>query len=48
MSEGPVPETVVIGVGNPLMGDDGLGIAVLNELRERWRFGESNDHDSVS
>jgi hydrogenase maturation protease len=25
--------TVVIGLGNPLMGDDGLGLAVLDELR---------------
>jgi hydrogenase maturation protease len=25
--------TVVIGLGNPLMGDDGLGLAVLEELR---------------
>ena len=38
MSEAPVSETVVIGVGNPLMGDDGLGIAVLAELQERWSF----------
>jgi hydrogenase maturation protease len=38
MSEVPVPETVVIGVGNPLMGDDGLGIAVLELLRNGWHF----------
>ena len=38
MSSATVPETVVIGVGNPLMGDDGLGIAVLEELREGWTF----------
>ena len=37
MSEVPVPETVVIGVGNPLMGDDGLGIAALERLRNGWR-----------
>lgn len=29
--------TVVLGVGNPLMGDDGLGIAVLDSLRA-WRL----------
>lgn len=29
--------TVVIGLGNPLMGDDGLGLAMLGELR-RWAF----------
>ena len=28
--------TVVIGLGNTLMGDDGLGVAVLNRLKERW------------
>ena len=38
MSEAPVPETVVIGVGNPLMGDDGLGIAALERLRDEWHF----------
>jgi len=27
---------VVIGLGNPLMGDDGLGIAVLERLRARY------------
>jgi hydrogenase maturation protease len=27
---------VVLGVGSPLMGDDGLGIAVLELLRDRW------------
>ena len=28
--------TVVLGLGNPLMGDDGLGLAVLGRLREEW------------
>jgi hydrogenase maturation protease len=32
------PGTLVIGLGNPLMGDDGFGLAVLAELRERWRM----------
>ncbi len=27
---------VVMGVGNPLMGDDGLGIAAVAALRTRW------------
>jgi hydrogenase maturation protease len=36
MNEVPVPETVVIGVGNPLMGDDGLGIEALELLRSGW------------
>jgi hydrogenase maturation protease len=43
MNEVPVPETVVIGVGNPLMGDDGLGIEALELLRTRWRFEPSLD-----
>jgi hydrogenase maturation protease len=33
----PAPHgTVVIGLGNPLMGDDGLGLAALARLREGW------------
>lgn len=27
---------VVLGVGNPLMGDDGLGIMAVAKLRDRW------------
>lgn len=30
-------ETVVIGVGNPLMGDDGVGLAALERIRA-WEF----------
>lgn len=30
--------TVVLGVGNPLMGDDGLGLAALESLRLGWRL----------
>lgn len=30
--------TVVIGVGSPLMTDDGIGLAALEALREAWRF----------
>lgn len=29
---------VVIGLGNPLMGDDGLGLAVLDELRSSYKL----------
>jgi hydrogenase maturation protease len=32
----PEGATVVLGLGNPLMGDDGLGLAVLDRLREEW------------
>lgn len=31
-----VRPTVVIGLGNPLMGDDGMGLAALAQLREDW------------
>ena len=33
---GVTKSTVVIGLGNPLMGDDGLGLAVLERLRDGW------------
>lgn len=28
--------TVVLGLGNPLLGDDGLGLTVLSRLAEEW------------
>lgn len=28
--------TVVLGLGNPLMGDDGTGLAALERLRDEW------------
>lgn len=31
------PRTVVLGLGNPLMGDDGVGLAALARLRDEWR-----------
>ena len=30
------PPTLVVGFGNPLMTDDGIGLAALERLRERW------------
>lgn len=30
--------TVVIGLGNPLMADDGTGLALLQRLQDQWRF----------
>jgi hydrogenase maturation protease len=30
--------TLVIGLGNPLMADDGLGLAALEHLRRDWRL----------
>lgn len=37
ISKAPAP-MVVIGLGNPLMTDDGLGIAALEQLRVRYDF----------
>lgn len=34
--------TVVLGLGNTLLGDDGVGIYALNELQRSWQ-----DHDSI-
>jgi hydrogenase maturation protease len=33
-----MPRTVVIGLGNPLMGDDGVGLAALERLRTEWHL----------
>ena len=35
--------TVVIGLGNPLMGDDGLGLAALARLQELWNVAPDVD-----
>jgi hydrogenase maturation protease len=32
----PTGRTLVLGLGNPIMGDDGLGLAVLDRLRAEW------------
>ncbi len=41
MSEAGQGETLVIGLGNPIMADDGLGIAALERLREGWTLPET-------
>jgi hydrogenase maturation protease len=33
--------TLVLGAGNPIAGDDGIGIAALERLREQWQFDET-------
>jgi hydrogenase maturation protease len=38
MSDPSVGTTTVIGLGSPLMGDDGLGLVALSVLREQWTF----------
>lgn len=30
------PRTVVVGLGSPIMGDDGIGIAALEQLQREW------------
>lgn len=37
MSDRPDARTLVLGLGNPLMGDDGLGLALLEGLRAGWQ-----------
>lgn len=34
-------EFVLLGVGNPLVGDDGLGIAAIDRLRQEWDLPEA-------
>lgn len=41
MSEPSGGEVLVIGLGNPIMGDDGLGVAALERLRRGWSLPES-------
>lgn len=33
--------TLVLGLGNPLMGDDGAGLAALGQLRDEWQLAEA-------
>ncbi|QGF23102.1 hydrogenase maturation protease [Raineyella fluvialis] len=42
---GAIGATVVLGVGNPIMGDDGVGLALLDALREA-RGGGTSDAES--
>ena len=41
MSETGRKEALVIGLGNPIMADDGLGVAALERLREGWTLPRS-------
>lgn len=36
MNDSRPPRALVLGLGNPFMGDDGVGIAALELLRARW------------
>ncbi|NOT09952.1 MAG: HyaD/HybD family hydrogenase maturation endopeptidase [Gemmatimonadales bacterium] len=33
-----MPGTLILGLGNPLMGDDGVGVAAVGKLREAWEL----------
>jgi len=41
MSERGDGGVLVVGLGNPIMADDGLGLAALARLRQEWRLPES-------
>ena len=43
MRDERAPRIVVLGVGNPLMGDDGVGLAALERFRARWDAGDAVD-----
>lgn len=38
LGDAPDADTIVIGVGSPLMGDDGIGLVALEALRSGWDF----------
>jgi hydrogenase maturation protease len=35
--------TLILGLGNPILGDDGVGIAIAREIKERWQGDPSTD-----
>ena len=35
--------TLILGLGNPILGDDGVGIAIAHEIKERWLVDPSID-----
>ena len=35
--------TLILGLGNPILGDDGVGIAIAREIKERWPTDPSTD-----
>ena len=43
MDEPQAGRTLVLGLGNPLMGDDGVGLAALRELTRRYELPEGVD-----
>lgn len=41
MKQQPAPKFLVLGVGNLVMGDDGVGIRVVQQLQREYRFPKS-------
>jgi hydrogenase maturation protease len=35
--------TLILGLGNPILGDDGVGIAIAREIKEHWPTDPSTD-----
>jgi hydrogenase maturation protease len=35
--------TLILGLGNPILGDDGVGIAIARNIKERWPADPSTD-----
>ena len=35
--------TLILGLGNPILGDDGVGIAIAREIKEHWPADSSTD-----
>jgi len=35
--------TLILGLGNPILGDDGVGIAIAREIRDGWPTDPSID-----
>jgi hydrogenase maturation protease len=35
--------TLILGLGNPILGDDGVGIAIAREIKERWPADPATD-----
>ena len=40
--------TLILGLGNPILGDDGVGIAIAQTIKERWPQDQSVDIVDVS
>lgn len=43
MSTSEGKEFVVVGLGNPLMGDDGVGLCALQQMECDWRFDDATE-----